>query len=161
MTQWANFFISAASASAALAGLIFVALSVNIARIVKMPHLPARAAATIGSLILILICSMSTLIPQPLSSLGMEILIFATCGWFMKSWSAYRALADRKYTHRPAYEAIVELVLGQIQMLPFLVGGALLWVAAPAGVYWISAGVIAVFVFSVFNGWVLLVEILR
>ena len=50
MMMWTNFFIAAAGASASLAGLVFVALSVNINRILEYPQLPSRAAATIGTL---------------------------------------------------------------------------------------------------------------
>jgi len=39
--------------------------------------------------------------------------------------------------------------------------GVLLIAGYDTGFYWVAGGVIAVFVFSVFNGWVLLVEILR
>jgi hypothetical protein len=43
--MWTNFVIVDAGCSAALAGLVIVAISVNIARILEFPHLPARAAA--------------------------------------------------------------------------------------------------------------------
>lgn len=158
---WANFFVAASGASAALAGLIFVALSVNINRILEAPQLPSRAGATIGTLILILICSMAALIPQPVFMLGFEILVFAFCGWLLKVRAAYRAIADGKRTGRPAFEAVTETVLGQIQVLPFLAGGVFLIIGGDAGFYWVAGGIVSVFVFSVFNGWVLLVEILR
>jgi len=159
--MWANFFIAAAGASASLAGLVFVALSVNITRILQIPHLPARAGATIATLILILVCSMAVLIPQPLFVLGIEILLFGLCGWILKAWSAYRAITDGVKAKRPASEAVVETVLGQIQVLPFITGGVLLMAGYETGFYWVAGGVNAVFVFSVVNGWVLLVEILR
>jgi hypothetical protein len=158
---WVNFFVAASGASAALAGLIFVALSVNINRILQVPHLPSRAGATIGTLILILVCSMAVLIPQPAFALGVEILGFGICGWLLKVRSAYRAIADRRRTARPAFEAVTETVFGQIQVLPFIAGGVLLITGDGSGFYWVAGGVIAVFVLSVFNGWVLLVEILR
>jgi hypothetical protein len=60
-----NFFIAAAGASPALAGLVIVAVSVNINSILKFSHLPARAGAAIGSLILILVASMAALVPPP------------------------------------------------------------------------------------------------
>ena len=47
VAAWRDFFTACAGASAALAGLIFVALSVNIGEILKFEHLPARAAAAI------------------------------------------------------------------------------------------------------------------
>ena len=159
--MWQNFFMAAAGASAALAGLVFVALSVNITRILQVPHLPSRAGATIGTLILILVCSMAELIAQPAFALGMEILAFAACGWILKAWAAYRAITDGRRMQRPPFEAVVETVLGQIQVLPFIAGGVLLARGDGAGFYWVAAGVFSVFIFSVFNSWVLLVEILR
>jgi modulator of FtsH protease len=159
--MWTNFFIAAAGASASLAGLVFVALSVNISRILEYPQLPSRAAATIGTLMLILICSMATLIPQPALPMGIEILSFSICGWALKAWSAYRAIVDGARTQRPALESVTETLLGQIQVLPFIAGGVFLLRGDASGFYWVAGGVITVFVFSVFNGWVLLVEILR
>jgi modulator of FtsH protease len=161
MSAWTNFFVAAAGASASLAGLVFVALSVNINRIIQVPHLPARAGATIATLILILVCSMAVLIPQPPWVLGIEILVFSICGWLLKARSAYRAIADRARTKRPVWESVSETLLGQIQVLPFIAGAVLLIRDDASGFYWVAGGIIAVFVFSVFNGWVLLVEILR
>jgi hypothetical protein len=160
-SMWANFYIAAAGASASLAGLVFVALSVNITRILQVPHLPARAAATIATLILILISSMAVLIQQPVFALGSEVLAFAILVWMLKTWAAYRAFVDGRKRQRPRYEAMTETVLGQIQVLPFITGGILLIAGYDSGLYWVAGGAMAVFIFSVFNGWILLVEILR
>jgi hypothetical protein len=49
---WSEFFVATAGAAAALAGLIIVAMSVNIQTILNIPSMTSRAAATIASLIL-------------------------------------------------------------------------------------------------------------
>jgi hypothetical protein len=159
--MWTDFFVAAAGASAALAGLVFVALSVNIANIVRSSHLPIRAAATIGMLILILVCSMVTLIHQPIPALGIEILVFSLCGCWLQLLSARKGITVRSQLQRPVWESILNAVLGQIQALPFIIGGILLLAGHDAGLYWVAGGCIAIFVFSVVNAWVLLVEILR
>lgn len=159
--MWANFFIAAAGASAALAGLVFVALSVNLDRILEFSHLPARAGATIATLIVVLVCSAAELIPQSAFAIGLEILGFAICGWLLKVLATYRTFAGRKVTRRPLIEAVVQAVIGQIQMLPFLVAAILLMRGEESGIYWLAGGVISVFVFSVFTCWILLVEIRR
>ncbi|MGB7435545.1 MAG: hypothetical protein WBR26_03055 [Candidatus Acidiferrum sp.] len=159
--MWTNFFIASAGASAALAGLAIVAISVNIARILEFPHLPARSAATVARFILILVCSMATLIPQPSSVLGVEIVVFTLAAWYLEIRSNRRALRAHEQLGRPRFESLLESVLGEVQLLPFLVGALLLLAARPSGYFCIAAGVIAIFIFSTLNVWVFLVEILR
>jgi hypothetical protein len=159
--MWTDFFVAAAGASGALAGLVFVALSVNISNILRAPQLPPRAAATIGMLILILVCSMAALIPQPQAALGVEIFAFSLCGVWLQLLSAHRGFAARAQLQRPRWESVLNAALGQVQTLPFVIGGILLLTRRQSGVYWVAAGCLAIFVFSVLNAWVLLVEILR
>ena len=47
------------------------------------------------------------------------------------------------------------------EFLPFVVGAAVLLTAGYDGLYWLAAGVVLVFIGSVTNAWVLMVEILR
>jgi hypothetical protein len=159
--MWTDFFVAAAGASAALAGLVFVALSVNISHIIRSPHLPPRAAATIASLILILVSSMAALIPQPTPALGIELIVFGLYGCWLQFSSARQGFAAREKLHRPTWESVLNAVLGQVQVVPFIVGGILLLIDREGGPYWVAGGCIAVFIFSVLNAWVLLVEILR
>jgi hypothetical protein len=159
--MWANFFIAAASASAALAGLVFVALSVNISRIIGAEHLPSRAGAAIGMLMLILVCSMAALIPQGSTALGIETILFSFCGWHLQIVSARSGFAVRAKWNRPAWESVLNAVLGQTQVVPFAIGGALLLAGHPSGLGWIAGGCIGVFLASALAAWVLLVEILR
>jgi hypothetical protein len=159
--QWTNFVITAAGASAALAGLVIVAVSVNIAKIISYSHLPARAGATIGTLILILVVSMAALIPQGIEALGFEIILFGICCWLLQLWAARQMLIVRRERNRPWYESARGITLGQVQTLPFIIGGLMFSDANPRGFYWIAGGTIAIFIFSIYNAWVLLVEILR
>jgi hypothetical protein len=159
--MWTDFFVAGAGASAALAGLVFVALSVNITNVIRSPHLPPRAAAAIGMLILILVCSMAALIRQPGPALGAEICVFALYGCWLQIVSARSSIAARLQLQRPRWESVLNAVVGQIQVLPFIIGGIWLLTSRSGGLYWVAAGCIAIFIFSVLNAWVLLVEILR
>jgi hypothetical protein len=47
MESWHDFFIAEVGASAALVGLLFVALSLNVSQILKYSWLPARGAQTL------------------------------------------------------------------------------------------------------------------
>jgi len=159
--MWTDFFVAASGASAALAGLVFVALSVNISNILRSPNLPPRAGAAIGTLILILVCSTAALVHQPLVDLGGEIVVFSLgCTW-LQCRSVWQGFAVRAQLRRPRWESLFNAVVALLQVLPFLVGGSLLIAGRDGGLYWVAAGSIAVFIFSVLNAWVLLVEILR
>ncbi|HUO33413.1 MAG TPA: hypothetical protein VMU43_00335 [Candidatus Acidoferrum sp.] len=148
-----EFFIAAAGASGALAGLVFVALSVNIADIIRHPHLPARAAATIASLILILVSSMAVLIPQRALFLGIEVFLFGAYTWWLQVVSARNGFQARAYSKRPAWEARLNAALGQAQTLPFIAGAVFLIAGDQCGMYWLAVGSISVFVFSTLNSW--------
>ncbi|MFC3133535.1 hypothetical protein ACFOHM_11190, partial [Microbaculum marinum] len=71
MDQWANFFLGQVGASAALGGLLFVAASLNLPRILQYPGLPERALAALALLLGILVVSSLMLVPgQPLRLIG-------------------------------------------------------------------------------------------
>jgi hypothetical protein len=159
--MWTNFFIAACSASAALAGLLFVGLSVNVTRILRAVHLPSRAGATIGALMLIVLCSLAVLIPQRAAALGSEVLLFALFECFLQIRSAQRGFSARVEMGRPLWEPMLNAVLGQILVMPILVAGILLFLADRAGFYWLAAGCMMILIVSALNAWVLLVEILR
>jgi hypothetical protein len=159
--MWTNFFLAAAGASAALAGLVIVATSVNLARILQYRHLPFRAGTTIATLILILASSMVTLIPQRTSSLGVEIFIFGFICWMLEIRSSQLSSQAHVEQHRPRFESLLEATLGQVQTIPFLIGGALIYASRSSGPYWVAAGIVAIFIASTLNVWVLTVEILR
>jgi hypothetical protein len=63
MSGWENFFISEVGAAAALAGLLFVGVSINLTRILSLPRLPNRALLALVILLAILVVSSLLLVP--------------------------------------------------------------------------------------------------
>ena len=159
--EWINFFTAGAGASAALAGLVMVSISVNIQKILKHSHLPAYAGATISTLVLVLVSSMAALIGQEKKMLGFEILFFATGCWFIQLWFAYKTLSVGLKKQRPLNESIFHVTSSQVQTVPFIIGGILLFTDHSSGLYWMAGSMLAVFILSTLHAWVLLVEILR
>jgi hypothetical protein len=75
--EWESLFVAEAGASAALAGLLFVALSINLERILKGSGLPGRAGEAIVLLLTVLVVSTFGLVPgQSPRVLGAEVLGF-------------------------------------------------------------------------------------
>jgi modulator of FtsH protease len=73
--DWTAMFAASAGASAALTGLLFVAVSVNIERILDFSGLPERALQTLLMLLSAVIISLAVLIPgQSAAALGVELL---------------------------------------------------------------------------------------
>jgi hypothetical protein len=81
-TDWSNFLVAEAGASAALAGLIFVAVSINLPKIIELPGVSGRAAEALALLIGVLIIATMGLAPnQSQIILGMEILAAGIVLW--------------------------------------------------------------------------------
>jgi peptidoglycan/LPS O-acetylase OafA/YrhL len=75
-SEWSELFVGVAGASAALAGLLFVAVSINVERIVQFRGLPERALEALVLLLGVLVISIIGLIPgQDHVALGIELLL--------------------------------------------------------------------------------------
>jgi modulator of FtsH protease len=158
---WANFFIAAAGVSATLAGLVIVAVSVNIQLILKHPQLPPRASATITALMVVVVAGLAALMPQPQKAFAGEILAFGAVGWVIQLVCSREIVREHLRDGRPVMELVVGLPGGHLAALSFMVGAVLLWTAHDGALLWIAAGVFVTLVFAVLNAWVFLIEVLR
>lgn len=166
LESWSDFNAAMGAASAALAGLIVVALSVNIAQVLKYPGISTRAAASLAVLVLTLVASMVALIPgQPLQVDGSIIL---ACGAIVAviGVHAIRVLIRTRRLQSPSargHPAVMPLnvVLYLLPLLAIMTGAVLLIFGISGGAYFVALGSIAAIVGAVVFSWVALVEILR
>ena len=158
---WQAFYSATAESAATLAGLVMVAVSVNVQKIIAHKHLPARAFGTICGLMLALVMALLGLIPQTLRAYSVEIDIAGAVSWVLFVITAFQVIAGHIRTGRPRHETVIGSALGLSQVLPVTVGAAMLSLGHVEGLYWVAATMAAALVVSVINAWVLLVEILR
>jgi modulator of FtsH protease len=160
ITAWEGFAIALAGASAVLAGLVFVAVSINIDRVLRVPSLPGRAGESV-ILLLAAVCECAFLLiaGQPVRALAIELIVAGALtsivltaivlptlrrpGRQPRSWHATRAVSVQACT--------IPTVLSGFSLLGWLAGG----------LYWLVGGVLFAIVYATANAWVLLVEVVR
>jgi hypothetical protein len=159
-SEWANLFVATAGASAALAGLVFVAVSINLERIIGFRGLPERALETLLFLVSVLLVSVVALVPgQDHLALGLELLVISL-------------VVDAVVLRQPTIQAeegevvrrswrLSRWTLRITATLPFLIGAVSVIAQSGGGLYWLVAGIVLAITAAIANAWVLLVEILR
>lgn len=109
---WKVFFVTAAGASATLVGLVIVAISVNLHRILEQPQLPSHGGATVAALVLILVTNMAQLIPQSGAALAIEISVFGFLAWQLQLWSARQSMLAYLQSRRLLHESVIAIAIG-------------------------------------------------
>ncbi len=158
--EWSDFFVAQVGASAVLAGLVFVGVSINIDQVMKYPRLPGRALEAMALLILVLVVGSFFLVPdQSLRVLGVEVLVVAVAFWGILTrvqLDVYRKTDDQ---YRRALT--VQISVGQAAIAAFAVTGIVLLTSSENGLYWTLPGVLLCYLTAVTDAWVLLIEIRR
>jgi modulator of FtsH protease len=158
-SEWHDLFVAVAGASAALAGLVFVAVSINIERIIGYKGLPERALETLLYLVLVLLVSIVGLIPaQSHVALGVELLVLSVGigGGITRLRTIQVDSGEVPFTW-----TLSRWTVRAVAIVPLVVGGAGILVESGGGLYWIVAGIVFAIAGAVASAWVLLVEILR
>jgi hypothetical protein len=158
---WGELFLAEAGASAALAGLLFVALSINLDRIIALRSLPGAALGAIVLLVAVLMASTFALVPeQPRWALGGEVLVVGIAAWSIMTGIGIKALRA-PIPGQPRFVPVVSMVVTQAATLPLVAAGVSLLLRAGGGLYWLVPGMAFCLVVAVVNAWVLLVEVVR
>jgi modulator of FtsH protease len=153
---WSDFFVATAGATAALAGLLFVAVSINLERILSLPGVADRALGTLVLLLGALLVAILALAPgQSDLAAGLEIAGTGAMAVAVTGRLCMRIQSDQR-SHM-----IGVAVFSFWGTVPFLVGGLSLAEGSGGGLYWVLIGTVGAIAGAVSNAWVVLVEILR
>ena len=160
LAEWQTFLAVEAGAAATLTGLVFVAVSINLDRIMAVPGLPGRASDSLLQLLQVFFVSGLGLVPrQPPAILAGEVLAISVASWLCQVIGQIRYGKSRH--GQPLEWLATRVILGQSSTAPLCLAGILLMLGKPSGLYWLAAGFVFSFVAGVLSAWVLLVEILR
>src|SRR5277367_4313945 len=158
IAEWTTYLAVQAGAAATLTGLVFVAVSLNVNRIMSFPGLSSRAGESLLQLLDVFFISSIALIPgQSAKPFGLEVLLIGTVSWMAQVTGQVRYLFNR--TGHPLTWLTVRAIGAQLETLPFYVAGVENIGGSPHALYWLVFGFTFSFIAALFSAWVLLIEI--
>jgi modulator of FtsH protease len=146
IADWTNLFAAEVAAAAALTGLVAVAISINLARILSFPQPPARA-------------TLARFPGQPEATFDAEALAIGVIELAVSIVAQARGLSARgspSSARKIARAAVSAAAIG-----PLIVGAATVVAGSAAGLYVLAIGALISPAAGAWNSWILLVEILR
>jgi hypothetical protein len=156
---WESFCMALVSAAAALTGLLFVAVSINLESILKSPNfLPPRAAETLAALLVVLMSCALTLVPQSTRLLGVELLVIAVT---LLAVTPRQLATRREQPDDPGAWHRARIATTAAPGVPAAITGISLILHWGGGLYWLVPTTLLGIAAAVYSAWVLLVEIVR
>jgi modulator of FtsH protease len=157
---WESFGVAMAGAAAVLVGLIFVAMSINMERLLAYPWLVSRAADAVLILMVALGAAALLLVP----AIALPVL-----GWVLVALGAAStaSIVVRSVRRRAGVEeryrrnADAQMVTAAASTVMFGIAGLSLLAGLGGGLYWLVPGTVGSLAIAVLDSWVLLVEINR
>jgi hypothetical protein len=157
--QWSNFFVLVGTGAAALTGLVFVAMSINLKGVTRDATHTYRAINMLsGFTAAFLISSLALMGHQTYRTLGIEWLIVSFLAAAINTNGYIRglSLAGSRYAL-----SLFRIVGGSACYLAQLIGSAILFAGLVAGIYIGSIALIVNFYFMISGSWLLIVGTLH
>jgi len=164
LEAWSEFFLGTAGAVAALSGLIFVGVSVNLSRILAAEKveggsfLTGRAIEALVALLSVLGISIFGLAPELGQAAFGIVLLVAAVFCVIAPVRLVTVVIGTK--HRPAgFASRLAFAVALVAIL--VLAGVSLLVGVGGGLYWLPFAVVLAVTVAAVNAWVLLVEVMR
>ena len=158
-TAWATFSGAIVTADAALVGLIFVAVSINLDHILALPGMDALAFEALLVPSVVLISAVAVLVPgQPVAALAVELVLVVIAHVAVSASSRRAAKASAP---EGRHDDVLTQVIQSIPGVLILIAAGSLALGAGGGLYWLAPAWVVGMLLGIFNAWRLLVEVKR
>ena len=159
LSQWHDFFVMIGGGAAALTGLVFVAMTLNLAAITQDATHRYRAIGTLAGFVAIfVICALALMGGQGYLAIGIEWLVVAAIAAVIYGNGYVQA---RRSGGSSAGLRGSRMVSGTVCYAAEVAGAILLMAGHVAGLYVASVAMVAYLAFSVSGAWLLLTGVYR
>jgi len=153
--QWHDFFLMVGGGAAALAGLVFVAMSINLGIIAQDPTHKNRAIGTLtGFSAIFMICALGLIGDQNHKSIGIEWLVISIPATYIYIRGYIRAI---RMAGSPV--SIGRTVIGTAYYAAQIIGSVLLILGKISGLYIASVAMVISFASLISGAWLLIIGI--
>lgn len=157
--QWHDYFITVGGASAALTGLVFVAMSLNPGVIARDPTHRHRAVGTLaGFTAIFMVCGLGVMGGQDHRAVGLEWLVVSAAAGAVYVYGYIQAL---RFGRSSVGLRSPRLFLGTTLHVLEIAGAALLLSGYVAGLYLAAISMIALLAFMISGAWLLIMGVSR
>src|SRR5436190_23661735 len=153
---WHDFFLMVGGGAAALAGLVFVAISVNLEIITHDVMHKSRAISTLaGFATVFMICAFALIGGQDYKAVGVEWLL----GTIIAAYFYYRGIVKSMRGVNPEKLPWERLTLATICYLGQIVGSIMFILGSTVGLYIASLAMVLLFASLISGAWLLIIGI--
>ena len=157
IAQWQNFFVMVGGGAAALAGLVFIAMSINLSIITRDATHKNRAIATLtGFTAVFTICALALMGNQNYQWIGVEWLVVSLVPTITYIRVYVRAT---KVGRSSVGLSIGRFIVGTTCYVAQIIGSLLLIAGYVAGLYIASVAMVLSFAFFISGAWLLITGI--
>jgi modulator of FtsH protease len=154
---WHDFFLATSGASAALAGLLFVAISLHVRYIATSATHRGMSRGSLIGLVNVLVLSFVALVPQPPGWLGLELVVVGA--GYVALGAAYQLVSRwRSHSHLSG-SSLWRSSFGYLLGIAGVIGGLSISFRTGPGLYLLAVILVVVLVWSLWDAWVLLMGV--
>lgn len=155
--QWHDFFLMVGGGAAALAGLVFIAMSINLSVITQDATHKNRAIATLtGFIAVFMVCALALMANQSYQWIGVEWLVIS----LIPTITYIRVYIHATKKGRSSVGLSIErFIAGTACYIAQIIGCVLLISGYAAGLYLASVAMVLSFAFFISGAWLLITGI--